>query len=106
MVPETDFPDIRNRCAIHSSNGSCMIIPREGDRVRLYIQLNDADVVDAATGRLDRNRIRGADQLLAVARKSFHPYTMATPAEIDWWTLYISASAVLNFNLSLLTRVV
>lgn len=27
-IPETDFPDIRNRCAIHSRNGSCMVIPR------------------------------------------------------------------------------
>jgi len=31
MVPsaETDFPDYRNKAAIHSDNGSCMIIPRE-----------------------------------------------------------------------------
>ena len=27
-IPETDFPDIRNKSAIHSSNGSCMVIPR------------------------------------------------------------------------------
>ena len=33
-IPETDFPDIRNRTAIHSDNGSCMVIPREGDTVR------------------------------------------------------------------------
>lgn len=29
MVAETDFPDIRRRCAIHSPAGSIMIIPRE-----------------------------------------------------------------------------
>ena len=91
MIPETDFPDIRNRCAIHSDTGSCMVIPREGDRVRLYIQLTDTDVVDGATGRVDKNRVRGPEQLLEVARRSFRPYTMATPPEIDWWTLYISA---------------
>lgn len=90
MVPETDFPDIRNRCAIHSTNGSCMIIPREGDTVRLYIQLTDADAVDARSGRVDKSKM-GPAKLLEVARKSFHPYTMATPQEIEWWTLYISA---------------
>ena len=37
--PRTNFPDIRKRVAIHSHSGSCMIIPREGEKVRLYIQL-------------------------------------------------------------------
>ena len=27
-VPATDFPDIRNKSAVHSDNGSCMVIPR------------------------------------------------------------------------------
>lgn len=29
FVAETDFPDIRRRCAIHSDKGSVMVIPRE-----------------------------------------------------------------------------
>lgn len=37
--PLTNFPDIRKRVAIHSHSGSCMVIPREGEKVRLYIQL-------------------------------------------------------------------
>lgn len=56
-IPETNFPDIRNRCAIHSEGGSCMVIPREGDKVRLYIQLSDKQVVDPATGRVDKSRV-------------------------------------------------
>ena len=56
-IPETNFPDIRNRCAIHSENGSCMVIPREGDKVRLYIQLSDKQVVDPATGRVDKSKV-------------------------------------------------
>jgi phenol 2-monooxygenase (NADPH) len=55
MVPDTDFPDIRNRCVIHSNHGSCMVIPREGDIVRLYIQLEGKDMVDAAGRRIDKN---------------------------------------------------
>ena len=65
IVPETDFPDIRNRCAIHSHNGSCMIIPRERDLVRLYVQLTDKDALDPSTGRVDRNKI-GPEKLLEV----------------------------------------
>jgi len=57
MIPDTDFPDIRNRTAIHSVNGSCMFIPREDDKVRLYVQLLDHDVVDPGTGRVDKTRV-------------------------------------------------
>lgn len=66
MVPDTDFPDIRNRCAIHSNNGSCMVIPREDDKVRLYIQLEGKDAIDATSGRLDKTRGVGPLQLLEV----------------------------------------
>ena len=90
MVPDTDFPDIRCKCAIHSNNGSCMIIPREGDLIRLYIQLSDRDVVDPGTGRVDKSKM-GPEKLLEVAKKSFHPFEIKKSGEIDWWTLYISA---------------
>jgi len=40
LIPDTDFPDIRNKCIIHLNRETCMIIPREGNKVRLYsIQL-------------------------------------------------------------------
>lgn len=65
LTPETDFPDIRNRCAIHSNHGSCMIIPREGDKVRLYIQLGDREAVDANSGRIDKSKV-GPHYLLEV----------------------------------------
>ena len=65
MIPVTNFPDIRARCAIHSNNGSCMIIPREGDMVRLYIQLEGDDALDTATGRVDRSKV-GPEKLIEV----------------------------------------
>lgn len=94
IVPSTDFPDIRNKCAIHSTNGSCMIIPREADIVRLYIQLTGHDVLDPATGRVDKAKMN-PEKLLEVARKSFAPFSMDTPKEVEWWAIYISASASL-----------
>ena len=57
MIPETNFPDIRNASVIHSENGSSLIIPREGDLVRFYIQLSDTDVVDPLTGRVDKSKM-------------------------------------------------
>ncbi|KAH9024977.1 FAD binding domain-containing protein [Lactarius hengduanensis] len=90
IVPSevTDFPDIRNKSAIHSTNGSCMVIPREGDKIRLYIQLSDTDAVNPQTGRVDLGRY-DPERLLKVANKIFRPYTIhAVPDQIDWWTIY------------------
>ncbi|KZT67342.1 hypothetical protein DAEQUDRAFT_767249 [Daedalea quercina L-15889] len=94
LIPDTDFPDIRNRCAVHSHNGSCMIIPREGDLVRLYIQLADKDVLDSK-GRVDKSKM-GAEKIMEVANKSLYPYKISTSHPIDWWTLYIIGQRVSN----------
>ncbi|KAF9648655.1 hypothetical protein BDM02DRAFT_3155659 [Thelephora ganbajun] len=91
-VPETNFPDIRNRCVIHSESGSCMVIPREGDKVRLYIQLSDKQVVDSATGRVDKGRV-STDHLLQAVKKIIKPYTIDV-REIEWWTIYIIGQRV------------
>jgi phenol 2-monooxygenase (NADPH) len=69
-----------------------MIIPREGDKVRLYVQLTGSAVLDPATGRIDKERI-GPRELMQVAKKTFHPYRIDTD-EFDWWTIYISVWSV------------
>jgi phenol 2-monooxygenase len=87
-IPETNFPDIRNRCVIHSECGSCMVIPREGDKVRLYIQLSDKQVVDPATGRVDKSRV-STDNLMQVKTLS---------------CLYISTLGVVDHSLFILRQ--
>ncbi|KAF8726096.1 hypothetical protein AX14_008078 [Amanita brunnescens Koide BX004] len=87
IVPITDFPHIRACAMVHSNNGSCMVIPREGDKVRLYVQLNPKDTINDATGRVDNSKF-GQDEILEVARKSLQPYTIETSNECEWWTLY------------------
>ncbi|KAG1850915.1 FAD binding domain-containing protein [Suillus subluteus] len=98
FVPDTDFPDIRNRAAIHSLNGSCMIIPREGDKVRFYLQMADKDVMDPETGRIDKRKVT-AENLINTARKTFHPYVVNQPKEVDWCSIYIIGQRVAsNFS--------
>ncbi|KAG2075534.1 hypothetical protein BDR04DRAFT_1228533 [Suillus decipiens] len=93
FVPDTDFPDIRNRAAIHSNNGSCMIIPREGDKVRFYLQMADKDVMDPETGRIDKRKVT-SENLINTARKTFHPYVVNQPKEVDWCSIYIIGQRV------------
>ncbi|GAA5934705.1 hypothetical protein JCM1841_001782 [Sporobolomyces salmonicolor] len=84
MIPKTNFPDIRSRCAIHSANaGSVMVIPQERDLVRLYIQLP----IQVKPGEyLDKSKVT-PEGILDTARKIFHPYTLDTD-HIDWFTGY------------------
>jgi phenol 2-monooxygenase len=47
-----------------------MIIPREDDKVRLYVQLGDRDAVDEESGRVDKSKI-GPHELLDASVQSF-----------------------------------
>ncbi|KAL5402214.1 hypothetical protein PMIN03_010849 [Paraphaeosphaeria minitans] len=85
IIPITDFPDIRERCAIHSaSSGSLMVIPRENKLVRLYIQLTE--VKPDASGRADRSQIT-PDIIIKAAQKILAPYKLSYKY-CDWWTAY------------------
>ncbi|KDQ19529.1 hypothetical protein BOTBODRAFT_126399 [Botryobasidium botryosum FD-172 SS1] len=90
-VPETDLPDIRIYCAVHSHHGSCAIVPREGDLVRIYVQLAEVGVDE--TGRLDKSKF-GPEDIIRIAQKCLHPYKLAFPKVIKWWTVYIIGQRV------------
>lgn len=85
IIPITNFPDIRMRCAIHSAeSGSLMVIPRENKLVRLYIQLKE--VVPDASGRADRSKIT-PELIFSAAQKILSPYKLEYEY-CDWWTAY------------------
>ncbi|EEA20658.1 hypothetical protein TMatcc_000653 [Talaromyces marneffei ATCC 18224] len=102
IIPITDFPDIRQRCAIHSAiSGSVMIIPRENKLVRLYIQLQTTEHVQNK-GKVDRSGIT-PDIILQSAQKIMHPYKLDY-SYCDWWTAYQIGQRV-GDNFSLHERV-
>lgn len=88
IIPVTDFPDIRMRCAIHSeSSGSVMVIPRENKLVRLYIQLTTTSTDDGTGGKkFDRSSVT-PETIIASAQRIMQPYKI-TYRYLDWWTAY------------------
>ncbi|PTD02421.1 Phenol 2-monooxygenase [Fusarium culmorum] len=57
IVPITDFPDIRQRCAIHSASlGSVMVIPRENKFSRLFSGRPAKDIMDEEGISMDEFR--------------------------------------------------
>ncbi|PLW21455.1 hypothetical protein PCANC_04976 [Puccinia coronata f. sp. avenae] len=82
-IPITNFPDIRMRCAIHSAqNGSVMVIPREQDMVRLYIQIPQPE-----KGTRPNRADVTPERLLKAAQAIMAPYTLEIP-KIEWYTCY------------------
>ena len=83
IVPITDFPDIRMRCAIHSaSSGSVMVIPRENKLVRLYIQLTTTGASGEGGAKVDRSAIT-PEMILESAQRIIKPYKL-TYRKLDW----------------------
>lgn len=84
VLAVTDFPDVRLKCAIQSTNnGSLLIIPREGGfMVRMYIELDELVVKERAA---DRNVT--SDALIAKAKAILAPYSLEVK-QVAWWSAY------------------
>ncbi|KDE08848.1 hypothetical protein MVLG_00949 [Microbotryum lychnidis-dioicae p1A1 Lamole] len=81
---ETDFPDILSKCMIHSRDaGSIMVIPREDNLVRLYVQLKEGE---AASSHVERSKAT-LDICFARARKIFGPFVLKF-GRVAWFSVY------------------
>ncbi|KAI9925330.1 hypothetical protein MW887_006258 [Aspergillus wentii] len=92
LVVDTDFPDIRRRCAVHSPRGSVMVIPREristGEYLtRLYVHVPDEDTESNARTRRGKVTL---EAILQQATDVFRSYRFRpkTNGAIDWWAAY------------------
>ena len=84
VLAETDFPDIRTKCAIQSgSGGSILLIPREGGFLfRMYVDLG---VVSAD----DHGEVRSTtiEQIVDKANAIIHPYRLDV-RHVAWHSVY------------------
>ncbi|MCJ1311947.1 hypothetical protein MMC25_005621 [Agyrium rufum] len=81
-VVRTDFPDIKMKCTIHSDHGSIMVIPREANMVRLYIQI-------ASSTDKDWNPRKQAteEEVQETAKKILKPYSIIWD-RVEWYSVY------------------
>ncbi len=83
VLATTDFPDIRTKCAIHSSHGSILHIPREGGYLfRMYVDLGE---VAADDHRGVRNTT--LEEIIAKANAIINPYSLDV-RNTAWWSVY------------------
>src|SRR5664279_2053896 len=83
VLANTDFPDIRTKCAIQSSSGSILLIPREGGYLfRMYVDLGDT-----GDGREKSVRATTIEQIIEQANAIIHPYTLDVK-DVAWHSVY------------------
>ncbi|MGB6007829.1 FAD-dependent monooxygenase [Castellaniella sp.] len=84
ILADTNFPDIRVKCAIQSeSHGNILLIPREGGFLfRLYVDLGDVGAGDQ--GAIRRTPV---EQTIARAQQIFHPYRLDV-RHVAWYSVY------------------
>ncbi|HRO28891.1 FAD-dependent monooxygenase [Citricoccus sp.] len=83
VLAETDFPDIRTKCAIQSKHGSILHIPREGGFLfRMYVDLGEVDQSDAGAVRKTP-----LDEIIRRANEIVTPYTVDVK-DVAWWSVY------------------
>lgn len=84
VLAETDFPDIRTKCAIQSHDGgNILLIPREGNYLfRMYVDLGE---VSGHGGRAVRDTSQ--QEVEAHANRILHPYTL-TVKKVCWRSVY------------------
>ncbi len=84
VLANTDFPDIRTKCAITSgSGGSILLIPREGGHLfRMYVDLG---VVPE--GNAGAVRSTSIEQIIARANDIIHPYSLDV-RNVAWHSVY------------------
>jgi phenol 2-monooxygenase len=84
VLAVTDFPDIRLKALIQSSDeGSILLIPREGGYMsRIYVELDKLNENERVA-----NRNLTVDHLIAAVRRIIRPYAFEV-REIVWWSAY------------------
>ncbi|MGW9114458.1 FAD-dependent monooxygenase [Microbacterium sp. NPDC055683] len=84
VLADTDFPDIRRKCAIQSHDGGSILhIPREGNHLfRMYVDLGEVGHDDAGGVRKTTQ-----EEVEARANQILHPYSL-TVKHVAWRSVY------------------
>lgn len=84
VLANTDFPDIRSKCAIQSrGGGSILHIPREGGHLfRMYVDLGEVPEDDD-----HKVRETPIEEIIAKANRILHPYSIDVK-HVAWSSVY------------------
>ncbi|NDR58981.1 FAD-binding monooxygenase [Aliiruegeria sabulilitoris] len=84
ILANTDFPDVRQKCLITSSNeGNILILPREGGYLfRMYVELDKLNPDERASSRNFTEA-----EMISAANRIMNPYRIDVK-QVVWWSIY------------------
>ncbi|PXA77610.1 3-hydroxybenzoate 4-monooxygenase [Auritidibacter sp. NML120779] len=83
VLANTDFPDIRTKCAINSKHGQILHIPREGGHLfRMYVDLGEVPLDDD-----HKVRDTPIEEIIRKANDIITPYTLDVKS-VAWHSVY------------------
>lgn len=84
VLAVTDFPDIRMKSIIQSSDqGSILVLPREGGYLlRLYVEMDKLSETERVA-----ERGLGVEDIIARARRILQPFAFEVK-DVVWWSIY------------------
>ncbi len=83
VLANSDFPDIRLKCAIQSTKGSILHIPREGGHLfRMYVDLGE--VHPESKGEIRKTSL---EEIIRKANEIIHPYSVDVK-HVAWNSVY------------------
>ncbi|WP_193071635.1 FAD-binding monooxygenase [Brevibacterium sp. FME37] len=83
VLANSDFPDIRTKCAISSKHGNILHIPREGGHLfRMYVDLGEVPEDDAR-----KVRQTSVDEIIDRANAIISPYSLDVK-DVAWHSVY------------------
>ncbi len=83
VIVDTDFPDWRTKCSIHSKNGSILHIPREGGFLaRVYVDMGM--VPEGDNGKIRETPV---ERVIEKANEIYHPYSIDVK-NVAWNSIY------------------
>lgn len=102
LTLDTDFPDTRAKSLVNSVDGTLMIIPREKDKNRIYVQLEGKYRLEnpARQGRVCGRSSKAApdpDKVFTVAQQLIKPFRLEKKSDFEWSTIY-TGETIITFS--------
>ncbi|KAJ7931429.1 FAD binding domain-containing protein [Mycena leptocephala] len=95
VIVDTNFPDFRSKCVIQAPTGALIIIPREDDKIRIYVQFPPKEAPRTEDGRFDRS-VSSEVAIKMISEKvkaGFKPYKMEF-TNVYWCTIFTVSQMV------------
>ncbi|KAL4258781.1 PheA/TfdB FAD monooxygenase family protein [Pleurotus pulmonarius] len=90
VIVETNFSDCRMKCIITAPTGTIITIPREGEKIRFYVQMSLDDRELTPDGRVDKSYLSSEaarHKVIGRIQAGMSPFEVKF-TEIFWWTIF------------------